>query len=159
MVLLYHISSLNGSGNLIRDSLNNRKSTPSSCSNVPFRRFIRHVIRPQGILLFRLQALRKILYGIRKQRSEILSPSLLRRPKEPCPCLNPIVNVSKAISPPDYASKECIPSLAFLRTSLHPNGTIFPQKYAITSSSIYRRGGLLSAAEYGNMSDTKEATA
>ena len=36
------------------------------------------------ILLFRLQALRKVLYGIRKQRSEILFPSLLRRPKEPC---------------------------------------------------------------------------
>ena len=42
-----------------------------------------------AILLFRLQALRKVLYGIRKQRSEILFPSLLRRPKEPYPCLNP----------------------------------------------------------------------
>ena len=34
-----------------------------------------------------------------------------------------------------------------------------PQKYATTSSSIYRHNGLLSAVEYGNMSDTKEATA
>ena len=47
----------------------------------------------------------------------------------------------------------------FLHTSLHPNGTIFPQKYAITSSNIYRPNSLLSAVEYGNMSDTKEATA
>ena len=31
------------------------------------------------ILLFRLQALRKVLYGFRKQRSEILFPSLLHR--------------------------------------------------------------------------------
>lgn len=37
------------------------------------------VVRPQGILLFRLQALRKVLYGIRKQRSEILFPSRLHR--------------------------------------------------------------------------------
>ena len=37
--------------------------------------------------------------------------------------------------------------------------TIFPQQYAITSSSIYRHNGLLSAGCYGNISDTKEATA
>ena len=37
--------------------------------------------------------------------------------------------------------------------------TIFARKYGISSSSIYRRGGLLSAAEYGNMSSTKEAIA
>ena len=41
-------------------------------------------------------------------------------------------------------------------TQLYP---IFPQKYATTSSSIYRHNGLLSAVEYGNISDTKEATA
>ena len=63
---------------------------------------------PQGILLFRLQALRKVLYGIRKQQPEILFPSLLRRPKEPCPCLNPIVSVWSITSPPCCASKECI---------------------------------------------------
>lgn len=37
--------------------------------------------------------------------------------------------------------------------------TIFAQKYGISSSSIYRRGGLLSAGCYGNMSSTKEAIA
>ena len=37
--------------------------------------------------------------------------------------------------------------------------TILPRKHAITSSNIYRHNGLLSAVEYGNMSDTKEATA
>ena len=37
--------------------------------------------------------------------------------------------------------------------------TIFAQKYGISSSSIYRRGGLLSAEQYGNISGTKEATA
>ena len=58
-----------------------------------------------AILLFRLQALRKVLYGIRKQRSEILFPSLLRRPKESYPCLNPIVSAS----PPCCASKGSIP--------------------------------------------------
>ena len=37
--------------------------------------------------------------------------------------------------------------------------TIFAQKYGISSSSIYRLSGLLSAEQYGNMSGTKEATA
>ena len=58
------------------------------------------------ILLFRLQALRKVLYGIRKQQPEILFPSLLRRPKEPY-----IVSVWSITSPPCCTSKECIPSL------------------------------------------------
>mgnify|MGYP007099743652 CR=1 FL=1 len=47
----------------------------------------------------------------------------------------------------------------FLRTNLHQLYPIFTQKLATTSSSIYRHNGLLSAAEYGNMSGTKEATA
>ena len=37
------------------------------------------VVRSQGILLFHLQALQKVLYGFRKQRSEILFPSLRYR--------------------------------------------------------------------------------
>ena len=37
------------------------------------------VVRSQGILLFRLQALRKVLYGFRKQRSEILFHPLCHR--------------------------------------------------------------------------------
>ena len=45
-----------------------------------------------AILFVRLQALRKVLYCIRKQQPEILFPSLLRRPKDPCPCLNPILS-------------------------------------------------------------------
>ena len=34
--------------------------------------------------------------------------------------------------------------------------TIFARKYGISSSSIYRHNGLLSAGCYGNMSGTKE---
>ena len=50
-------------------------------------------------------------------------------------------------------------SLWLSSTSLHQLYPIFPRKLATTSSSIYRHNGLLSAVEYGNMSDTKEATA
>lgn len=65
------------------------------------------------------------------------APSL----KESYPCLNPIVSAS----PPCCAAKGSIP-FGILRTSLHPNATIFPQKHATTSSNIYRPNSLLSAA-------------
>ena len=57
-----------------------------------------------SILFVRLQALWEAFYGIREQRSEILFPSLLRRPKEPY-----IVSVWSITSPPCCVSKECIP--------------------------------------------------
>ena len=90
---------------------------------------------------------------LQKQRPEILFLSLRHRRKEPY-----IVSVWSITSPPCCASKGSIP-FCFLHTSLHPYSIIFPQKYATTSSSIYRPNALLSVAEYGNMSDTKEATA
>ena len=56
----------------------------------------------------------------------------------------------------------CVKRIHSLWHSPHkpaPKWYNIPQKYAITSSSIYRHNGLLSAAEYGNMSGAKEATA